>query len=108
MSLKGLVVFLLFSVTVASIFLIGEVHQSKREKKTVTSYQIPQPAALKQTIEALLDGNSPQKLVPHRKKSRRVVPEEIGGLSSYEVTERVKNDLEQIAGLASSQDKSKL
>ena len=102
-----LIVCLLFSVVVSSIFMIGGTNETLRERKMPILNQIPQPAAQKQTIDSLLHGNSSIKSVSNRQKSRRVIPEGAGKLSSEELTERVRDDLEQIGALARPQDKKK-
>ena len=81
--------------------------EAQGERTTPVSHQVPLPAALKQTTDSLLHGDSSIKSVPDQQKSRRVMPEGAGKLSSDELTERVKGDLEQIAALARPQDKLK-
>ncbi len=87
--------------------MIGDMDETLRERTTPILHQTPQPAVQKQTIDSLLHGNSSIKSVSNRQKSRRVIPEGAGKLSSEELTERVKDDLEQIGALARPQDKSK-
>ncbi len=105
LSSKRVIIFLLFSVLVGSIILIVEVDKPLTTQRTMSG-PTPQPAELKQTMEALLNGTSPKKVVPDQPRLRRMIPDGVGRLSSDELTERVKKDLEQIAALAKPHSES--
>ena len=80
------------------------MHELQVATKVATSDKMPEPAVLKQTIEALMNGHSSIKLESDQSKSRRVIPKGLRRLSSDNLTERVQNDLEQIAALARPQE----